>query len=206
MQQASLFEASLTTRPGIIRVGVDEVGRGPLVGEVVAAAVILPADCRLQLKDSKKMTHVQRVEMAEKIREVALDYAVIGVCAKTIDDINILQATMLAMRQSVEALTQPFDVVLVDGNRCPELSCDCRAIVKGDALIAEISAASILAKVYRDEQMMQLHAQYPDYGFDRHKGYPTVEHLAAIERYGLIEGYRSSFKPVRQWLEKNQIS
>lgn len=205
MQQASLFEASTTTRPGAIRVGVDEVGRGPLIGEVVAAAVILPADCQLHLKDSKKMTHAQRVEMADKIREVALDYAVVGVCAKTIDEINILQATMLAMRQSVEALKQPFDEVLVDGNRCPELSCACRAIVKGDALIAEISAASILAKVYRDEQMMQLHAQYPEYGFDRHKGYPTVEHLSALERYGLIEGYRTSFKPVRQWLEKNQI-
>ncbi|WP_051678526.1 ribonuclease HII [Thiomicrospira pelophila] len=206
MQQTGLFDTPLTTRPGAIRVGVDEVGRGPLVGEVVAAAVILPADCRLQLKDSKKMTHAQRIEMADRIREVAVDYAVIGVSAKTIDEINILQATMLAMRQSVEALNQPFDEVLVDGNRCPDLPCACRAIVKGDALIAEISAASILAKVYRDEQMMQLHAQYPDYGFDRHKGYPTVEHLAAIERYGLIDGYRSSFKPVRQWLEKDQIS
>lgn len=205
MQQASLFEVYTTNRPGAIRVGVDEVGRGPLIGEVVAAAVILPVDCRLHLKDSKKMSHAQRVEMAEKIREVALDYAVIGVSAKAIDEINILQATMLAMRQSVEALKQPFDEVLVDGNRCPELSCACRAIVKGDALVAEISAASILAKVYRDEQMMQLHAQYPEYGFDRHKGYPTVEHLAAIERYGLIEGYRTSFKPVRQWIEKNQI-
>lgn len=206
MEQTGFFDESLTTRPGAIFVGVDEVGRGPLVGEVVAAAVILPADCRLQLKDSKKMTHAQRVEMAERIREVAVDSAVMGISAKTIDEINILQATMLAMRQSVEALSQPFDEVLVDGNRCPELPCACRAIVKGDALIAEISAASILAKVYRDEQMMQLHAQYPDYGFDRHKGYPTVEHLAAIERYGLIDGYRSSFKPVRQWLEKNQIS
>lgn len=205
MQQVRLFESQASTRPGA-RVGVDEVGRGPLIGEVVAAAVILPPDCQLVLRDSKKMSHAQRIDMAQQIRDVALDFALIGISPDKIDEINILQATMLAMKQSVEALSYPFDEVLVDGNRCPDIACNCRAIVKGDTLIAEISAASILAKVYRDDQMMRLHQQYPEYGFDRHKGYPTAAHLAAIERYGLIPGYRVSFKPIKKWIERSQIT
>lgn len=201
MKQIDFFEQSWVNRPGV-QVGVDEVGRGPLIGEVVAAAVILPADCTLVLRDSKALTHSKRLQLATQIRAVALDYAIIGISPEQIDSLNILQATMLAMRTAVESLTQPFQQVLVDGNRCPALNCPCTPIVKGDSKVAEISAASILAKVYRDEQMMLLHQRYPQYGFDQHKGYPTAAHLAAIESYGLIDGYRKSFKPIKLWLEK----
>jgi ribonuclease HII len=205
--QADLFSESDTTpaKPNWQnlagrQVGVDEVGRGPLIGDVVAAAVILPADCQLKLKDSKKLTHQQRVELAEQIKDQALDYAISAITAAEIDQMNILQATLLAMKKAVAQLKVDFDQVLVDGNRCPKIQSACYAVIKGDAKVAEISAASILAKVYRDEQMMQLHQRYPEYGFDQHKGYPTASHLAAIQRLGLIEGYRLSFNPIKRWL------
>jgi len=202
MQQTDLFEEAKPFKSEIAghSVGVDEVGRGPLIGEVVAAAVILPENCQLKLNDSKKLSHSKRLILAEQIKMQALDYAIVGVSPAQIDQLNILQATMLAMQQAVGQLKVNFVQVLVDGNSCPPLNCPCQAIVKGDGLIACISAASILAKVYRDQQMDELHQRYPNYGFDQHKGYPTVAHLAAIQKYGLIEGYRKSFKPVKALL------
>ncbi|WP_044411302.1 ribonuclease HII [Thiomicrospira microaerophila] len=201
MDQADLFNQPFAS-PLVTDfiVGVDEVGRGPLIGEVVAAAVILPADCDLPLKDSKKLSHQKRVLLAEKIKQQALDFAIVGVSPAQIDQLNILQATMLAMKLAIAQLSHPFSQVLVDGNRCPEIDCPCQPIIKGDGLIPAISAASILAKVYRDQQMDELHQRYPEYGFDQHKGYPTAAHLAAIQKHGLIEGYRKSFKPVKALL------
>lgn len=204
MQQVDLFNPSDPNQSRIELdriVGVDEVGRGPLIGEVVAAAVILPKNCQLGLKDSKKLSHLKRVELSERIKEQALEFAIIGVSPEKIDQLNILQATLLAMKKAVEKLTHPFEEVWVDGNRCPDLNCPCQAIVKGDGLVPSISAASILAKVYRDQQMELLHQKYPLYGFDQHKGYPTKAHLAAIEKYGLIEGYRKSFRPISQFYD-----
>jgi ribonuclease HII len=203
--QADLF--SLESEPDVGEVaytaGVDEVGRGPLVGDVVAAAVVLAADCPLVLDDSKKLNEKRREALAEQIEQHALAYAIGIASAEEIDHLNILQATLLAMQRAVHAVKQqlPLNQVLVDGNRCPPLDCPCEAIVKGDALVPSISAASILAKVYRDKQMLQLDTQFPHYGFAQHKGYPTASHLAAMERYGLIEGYRTSFKPVKKILQ-----
>jgi ribonuclease HII len=185
-------------------VGVDEVGRGPLIGDVVAAAVILPAGCLLPLRDSKKLSETKRETLAILIKEQAIAYAIAVASPQEIDEINILQATMLAMRRAVQQLqdkSAKISYLYVDGNRCPELSCGCEAVIKGDDKIMEISAASILAKVYRDQQMRELHEIYPQYGFNQHKGYPTVKHLAAINEFGVIAGYRKSFKPIKQILQ-----
>lgn len=182
------------------QVGVDEVGRGPLIGDVVAAAVILPDGCHLPLKDSKKLSEKKRNALAESIKQEAVDYCIAIASPVEIDQLNILHATMLAMTRAVNGLKTPFHKVLVDGNRCPELDCPCEAIVKGDGLVASISAASILAKVYRDEQMLSLHQQYPHYGFDQHKGYPTKLHLQRLAEHGIIPGYRLSFKPVKPYV------
>ena len=187
-------------------VGVDEVGRGPLIGDVVAAAVILPANCKLPLRDSKKLSEAKREALAILIKEQAVAYAIAVASPQEIDEINILQATMLAMQRAVHQLqtnNAKFSYIYVDGNRCPQLSGHCEAVVKGDDKIMEISAASILAKVYRDRQMLELHKYYPQYGFDQHKGYPTVKHLAAIKEFGMISGYRKSFKPINQMLQTN---
>ncbi|MDG4812833.1 ribonuclease HII [Hydrogenovibrio sp. 3SP14C1] len=181
-------------------VGVDEVGRGPLVGDVVAAAVILPKQCQLLLKDSKKLSESKRERLAVQIKQEAVDFCVAMASPEEIDSLNILHATMLAMKRAVEGLNHPIKKVLVDGNRCPNVSYDCEAIVKGDGKVPVISAASILAKVHRDQQMQELHDAYPDYGFDAHKGYPTKAHLENLSRYGLIPGYRQSFKPVKNIL------
>lgn len=202
MNQLDWLEQGWSLMPGQ-QVGVDEVGRGPLIGNVVAAAVILPAECDLPLTDSKKLKPEQREALYSLIIEQALDYAIAEVEPKLIDEMNILQATLYAMRQAVETLIHPYQQVLVDGNRCPQLDGDCYPVVKGDAKVAEISAASILAKVHRDRQMMELDTLYPQYGFAKHKGYPTREHLAAIEKYGLIDGYRYSFKPIAQMSAKS---
>ncbi|MCF6345138.1 MAG: ribonuclease HII [Thiomicrorhabdus sp.] len=185
-------------------VGVDEVGRGPLIGNVVAAAVILPIGCKLPLKDSKKLSASKREALAFLIKEQAVAYAIAVATPKEIDALNILQATMLAMQRAILQLVEggeKISYVYVDGNRCPQVALPCQSIVKGDDKVMEISAASILAKVYRDQQMFELHQQYPEYGFDQHKGYPTAKHLLAIQKYGLIEGYRYSFKPVKKMLE-----
>lgn len=206
-QQPNLFSEEMASVYNTLTgetVGVDEVGRGPLIGDVVAAAVILPAGCTLPLRDSKKLSEAKREALAILIKEQAIAYAIAVATPQEIDEINILQATMLAMRRAVGQLQDnnaKISYLYVDGNRCPELSCGCEAVIKGDDKIMEISAASILAKVYRDQQMQELHKQYPQYGFNQHKGYPTVKHLAAIKEFGTITGYRQSFKPIKQILD-----
>jgi ribonuclease HII len=207
-QQSALFSTeeapeffSLTGKT----VGVDEVGRGPLIGDVVAAAVILPADCQLPLNDSKKLSESQREHLAELIKKQAVAYAITKASPEEIDEINILQATMLAMKRAIDELVKQgaeIDYVYVDGNRCPQISQNCQAVIKGDARVMEISAASILAKVYRDQQMFDLHKKHPEYGFAEHKGYPTKKHLDALARFGTIHGYRKTFKPVKAILEQ----
>lgn len=189
-------------RPNITLIaGVDEVGRGPLVGDVVTAAVILnPAKPIAGLADSKKLTDKKRQLLAIEIKENALCYA-IGRCSPSeIDELNILQATMLAMTRAVEGLSTQPEFVFVDGNRLPPLTMPAQAVVKGDCLVAEISAASILAKVTRDNEMIELDARHPHYGFAGHKGYPTKAHFAALEQYGAIDEHRKSFKPVQRVL------
>ena len=189
-------------RPNVTLIaGVDEVGRGPPVGDVVTAAVILnPAKPIAGLADSKKLTDKKRQLLAIEIKEKALCYA-IGRCSPSeIDELNILQATMLAMSRAVEALSTVPEFVFVDGNRLPKLAMPAQAVVKGDSLVAEISAASILAKVARDDEMIELDARYPQYGFAGHKGYPTKAHFAALEQYGAIDEHRKSFKPVQRVL------
>ena len=189
-------------RPNVTLIaGVDEVGRGPLVGDVVTAAVILdPANPIAGLADSKKLTDKKRQALAIEIKQKALCYA-IGRCSPTeIDELNILHATMLAMTRAVEGLSTQPEFVFVDGNRLPKLAMPAQAVVKGDSLVAEISAASILAKVARDDEMLELDTRYPLYGFAGHKGYPTKAHFAALEQYGAIEEHRKSFKPVQRVL------
>lgn len=182
-------------------VGVDEVGRGPLIGNVVAAAVILDPNCDLPLNDSKKLSEKKRQWLSEEIKSQALDYQIAFATPEEIDQLNILQATFLAMRRAINGLSQAFDLVQVDGNKCPQIRQNCQAIVKGDGKVPEISAASILAKVARDREMILLDEQYPEYGFASHKGYPTKMHLDKISKLGLIPGYRKSFKPVQTILQ-----
>ncbi|MGV0953476.1 MAG: ribonuclease HII [Fluviibacter sp.] len=180
--------------------GVDEAGRGPLAGSVVAAAVILdPARPIAGLADSKKLRPAVRERLALEIREKALAWSIAEASAEEIDQINILQATFLAMRRAVAALTLTPAHALIDGNRIPQgLLCTAEAIVKGDAKEPAISAASILAKTFRDAQLLVLDQQYPDYGFAQHMGYPTVAHLAALKRHGPTPVHRRSFGPVAQ--------
>jgi len=206
--QQSLFdsEKSYLSLTGTTA-GVDEVGRGPLIGDVVAAAVILPQACKLPLRDSKKLSEKKRDELALLIKEQAIGYSIAIATPEEIDDLNILHATMLAMQRAVEGLKQShyeINQVYVDGNRCPSLPYSCEAVVKGDDKVMEISAASILAKVYRDQQMHELHQKHPEYGFNQHKGYPTAKHLAALQEFGMIHGYRKSFKPVKLLLESKK--
>ena len=183
---------------GVLAAGVDEAGRGPLAGPVAAAAVILdPARPVTGLADSKALTPERREALALAVRERALAFAVCFVEAAEIDRINILQATLAAMSRAVAALSPAPGMALVDGNRCPPLVCTAEAVVAGDARVACISAASILAKVARDARMHALHARYPGYGFDRHKGYPTAAHRAALARLGPTPEHRRSFAPVR---------
>lgn len=182
----------------ILICGVDEAGRGPLAGPVSAAAVILdPAYPIPGLNDSKKLSEKQRERLAPLIRERALAWAVAYASVEEIDSLNILQATLLAMKRAVQALTLQPQLVLVDGLYCPDTGIRSEAIVKGDSKVAAISAASILAKTSRDALMLQLHEQYPAYGFAIHKGYPTAAHLAALREHGVSEIHRKSFKPVR---------
>jgi ribonuclease HII len=181
---------------------VDEAGRGPLAGPVVAAAVVLDPDRYIAgLRDSKKLSAAQRERLADEIRSRALDWSLGRADADEIDRLNILQATLLAMRRAVEALRLPPLRVLVDGNVCPRLTVDCEAVVRGDSTVPAISAASILAKVARDAEMQRLHAVYPAYGFDGHKGYPTSAHLEALGRVGPCPEHRRSFAPVRRAIE-----
>ena len=181
--------------------GVDEVGRGPLVGDVVTAAVILdPANPISGLTDSKKLSDKKRELLFVEIQEKALSFAIGRATPTEIDELNILHATMLAMQRAVAGLTIQPEFVFIDGNRCPQLNMPSEAIVKGDLRVAEISAASILAKVTRDREMVALDERYPEFGFAKHKGYPTKAHFAAIEQFGVIDEYRKSFKPVKKVL------
>ncbi|WP_237385878.1 ribonuclease HII [Xenorhabdus sp. Sc-CR9] len=181
--------------------GVDEVGRGPLVGAVVTAAVILdPAKPITGLMDSKKLTEKRREALYLEIKEKALCWSLGRAEPEEIDHLNILHATMLAMQRAVAGLVITPDYVLIDGNRCPALAMPTQAVVKGDSLVAEISAASILAKVTRDREMTELDKQFPDYGFAKHKGYPTALHLEKLALLGATEHYRKSFAPVKRAL------
>ncbi|MGL4436813.1 MAG: ribonuclease HII [Giesbergeria sp.] len=182
--------------------GVDEAGRGPLAGPVVAAAVILDERQPIAgLADSKKLTALRRERLFDEIRAKALCCSVAEASVEEIDRLNILQATLLAMRRAVQGLRLKPALVLVDGNRLPVLDVPAQAIVKGDALVPAISAASILAKVHRDRWCAEVHAQYPQYGFDAHKGYGTAAHLQALRAHGASPLHRRSFAPVAQQLE-----
>lgn len=184
--------------------GVDEVGRGPLVGDVVTAAVILDPNISIVgLNDSKKLSEKKRVFLYQQIKENALCWSIGRASPAEIDELNILHATMLAMTRAVEGLAIQPDYVKVDGNRTPNWRYASEAIIKGDGSVAEISAASIIAKVTRDEEMKKLHLLYPEYGFDQHKGYPTKFHMQQLQLLGPTKEYRMSFKPVQQALLAN---
>ena len=190
--------------PGLC--GVDEAGRGPLAGPVVAAAVMLdPARPIEGLRDSKKLSAAARERLAEAIRREAFVWCVAEASVEEIDRLNILHATMLAMRRAVEGLGRAPDDVWVDGNRCPEWPWRSQAVVKGDDKVAAIAAASILAKTARDAFMCQLHETYPVYGFDRHMGYGTAQHLDALKAHGACPQHRRSFSPVKLVLDQNRL-
>jgi len=185
--------------------GVDEVGRGPLVGDVVAAAVILDPNQPIEgLMDSKKLSEKRRESLSIEIKEKALCWSLAVATPQEIDQLNILHATLLAMKRAVMGLSQAPIHVYVDGNRCPEIPYSVEAVVKGDSKIAAISAASIVAKVYRDHQMLELDAQFPQYQFAKHKGYPTPAHLQLLKEHGVLPEYRRSFAPVRRLLEEKE--
>lgn len=195
-----LFDAP-TPDPVARVAGADEAGRGPLAGAVYAAAVILdPARPIEGLNDSKKLTARRREVLFDAIQAQALAWCIASASVEEIDRLNILQASMLAMQRAVAGLAHAPTLVLVDGNRAPDFPCPARAIVGGDALEPAISAASILAKVARDRSMLELHALYPQYGFDKHKGYPTAEHLTALAEHGPCPEHRLSFAPVKRLL------
>jgi ribonuclease HII len=178
--------------------GVDEAGRGPLAGDVFAAAVVLSPDYPIEgLADSKKLSEKKRDFLASLIKARATAWAIASASVAEIDDINILQATLLAMKRAVEQLGLSPTEVLIDGNRAPHLTFPTRTIIGGDATVAEISAASILAKTARDASLLTLHAQYPQYAFDRHKGYGTALHMAKLKEWGPCPAHRRSFAPVR---------
>ena len=189
--------------------GVDEVGRGPLVGDVVTAAVILDPDNPIEgLMDSKKLSDKKRQLLAAQIKQYAVSYAIGRASPEEIDTLNILHATMLAMQRAVQGLKVTPDFVLVDGNRCPSFGSQgeipSQAVVKGDDRVSEISAASILAKVVRDDEMIALDKLHPEYGFAKHKGYPTKAHLENIIIHGVLDCYRQSFKPVAKVLASSK--
>lgn len=187
--------------PGLLCAGTDEVGRGPLAGAVVAAAVILnPAQPIAGLGDSKQLSEKQREQCYGQILQFAVAFAIGRASVIEIDRLNILHASLLAMQRAVEALSTQPEFVLVDGNRCPSWRYQSQAVVKGDARVAEIAAASIVAKVTRDREMRLLDAEYPGYGFAQHKGYPTPQHLLALQALGPCPIHRRSFAPVAQLL------
>ena len=201
MQMSDLFQVS----SGSIVAGVDEVGRGPLAGDVVAAAVILGDSPLAGLTDSKALSPLRREQLAETIRLEAVSWSLGRATVAEIDELNILQASLLAMRRAVEALSVQPSLVLVDGNHLPRWSYEARAIVKGDLIEPAISAASILAKVTRDSEMAILDGQYPGYGFATHKGYPTKAHLTALTSLGASPVHRRSFGPVKRLLARPEV-
>ena len=183
--------------------GADEAGRGPIAGPVFAAAVILDPDRPIDgLRDSKKLSENRRDELALEIKKKAKAWSIAQCSVAEIDELNILWASMLAMKRAIETLSVLPELALIDGNRCPkDLSVPAEAIVRGDDKVPAISAASILAKTARDAVMMELHDKYPVYGFDRHKGYPTAFHLAQLKKYGVSPVHRRTYAPVRKILE-----
>jgi len=194
-------EEAVLIEQGLIYCGVDEAGAGPLCGDVVAAAVILDPDNMVEgLTDSKKLSEKKRERLYDEIREKALDYCIASASVEEIDTINILNARMLAMSRAVAGLSIPCDHALIDGNRLPELEMPADAIIKGDLLVACISAASVLAKVYRDRDMLRLDEAYPGYGFAKHKGYGTKAHLEALRELGPCPVHRRSYAPVKALL------
>lgn len=187
--------------------GVDEAGRGPLAGPVIACAVVLESDQRISgVRDSKKLSAKRREALADSIAREALAWSLGSASVREIDELNILGATMLAMRRAVEGLSMPLGLLQIDGNRCPDLpdpyATITETVVGGDDLCPAIAAASILAKVERDRQMDELHEQFPEYGFDRHRGYPTRAHREALMRFGVTPVHRLSFRPVREAAER----
>ncbi len=189
-----------------IEAGVDEVGRGPLAGDVVTAACILPAKYNLEgLNDSKKLTAKKRDRLFSEIKECAVDFYISRASIAEIDQLNILQASLLAMKRAVEGLNCQPDFVFVDGNKLPEWSYASEAVVQGDGLIDCISAASILAKVTRDREMVILDEKYPQYGFASHKGYPTKQHMEALKKYGVTEYHRLSYAPVKALVSQGKL-
>ena len=201
-RMGDLFNDAMLEESADLIAGVDEAGRGPLAGPVVAAAVILdpmrPID---RLRDSKKLTEASRERLAAEIKERALDWSVAHATVEEIDELNILQATMLAMKRAISGLTVRPSLVLVDGNRVPRIDLPVNAIIQGDDKIAAISAASIIAKTTRDHWLEELDERYPEYGFAKHKGYGTKEHLEALAKYGPLPVHRKSFGPVKQAIE-----
>jgi ribonuclease HII len=201
MQQGLVFQSR-----GDLIAGVDEVGRGPLAGDVVAAAVILDSGQPIPgLTDSKALTAKRRELLSEQIKERALSWCIASASVAEIDTLNILQASLLAMQRAVAGLSLIPEFCQIDGNKLPAgLPCPAEAIIRGDSLIAAIGAASILAKVRRDADMVALDQQYPHYGFARHKGYPTPAHLAALQVHGVINAHRRSYAPVKAILAQNK--
>lgn len=188
------YELSAKLKGYTVVCGVDEAGRGPLAGPVFAAAVILPESCKIEgLNDSKKLSEKKRDALFDVIKEKAISWSVASVDEKTIDEINILQATYLAMRKAVEGLDIPADYALIDGNRMPPLEIDGETIIKGDAKSPSIAAASILAKVSRDRFMLELAEKYPQYQFEKHKGYGTKLHYEMLTEHGVSDCHRMSF-------------
>ncbi|WP_105101376.1 ribonuclease HII [Microbulbifer pacificus] len=201
MKSSSSLPPYLCPYTGVLLAGVDEVGRGPLAGDVVAAAVILDPDSPIVgLADSKKLSEKRREVLFDEIREKALSFAIARATVEEIDRLNILHASMLAMKRAVEQLSLRPEFVLVDGNRKPDWHYACDTVVKGDDRVAAIAAASILAKVTRDREMVALDQQYPGYGLAGHKGYPTKAHMAALARLGVTPIHRKSFAPVQRQL------
>ncbi|WP_067519829.1 ribonuclease HII [Endozoicomonas ascidiicola] len=202
MKQHQFDLLSHEQEPGLIIAGVDEVGRGPLCGPVITAAVILdPARPIPGLNDSKKLSEKKRDELFDLICRDALSWSLGRAEVAEIDELNILHATMLAMQRAVEGLSVTPDLAYIDGNRCPKLTCRAEAVVKGDSRVAEIAAASIVAKVTRDREMAVLDKEWPGYGIAGHKGYPTKVHMDALKKLGATPIHRRSFKPVREALE-----
>lgn len=200
---ANHLSLSLFDHAGEVICGVDEAGRGPLAGAVFAAAVILdPARPIDGLRDSKKLSEARRNALAEQIKANALAWSIAHCTEGEIDALNILQASMLAMRRAIECLHVAPTLALIDGNRCPVMPIRSEAIVKGDDKVPAISAASILAKTARDASLVALHAEYPHYGFDQHKGYPTALHLERLRQHGVSPVHRKSYAPVRELLAR----
>jgi len=193
--------SNATEQRPLLVAGVDEVGRGPLAGPVVAAAVILDPNNPIEgLADSKKLTEKRRESLSEEIKQKSLSWSIARAEVEEIDEINILQASLLAMKRSVETLSHYPELALIDGNHCPKLDCAMEAIIKGDSKEPAISAASILAKVARDNEMKDMEEIYPGYGFAKHKGYPTKQHREAIIKLGITDIHRKSYAPVQQQL------